>query len=278
MIKIKSFADVNAFQAHVLPMLRRRECENCIFLGVIQRMTEGKSPVRGGGETIPLLLSIERDGEVVAVALQTPPHAINVSWIGRDEAETLAKYLGEIHWSRTELSGPSPAIESLANLLGRYELVRQLRVFQLEKVIRPKPIPGHLRRVREDEAELLGEWIDRFDRDVGEHPGDGLKTAKFLISEGRPHFWDDGVPRAVASFSGPTPNGIRVNLVFTPPRFRGKGFASNLVAKLSQKLLDEGRKFCFLFTDLANPTSNSIYQKLGYRPVSDYSHLRLVRE
>jgi predicted GNAT family acetyltransferase len=276
MIKIKSFADVKAFQSHVQPMLLRRECENCIFLGVIQRMTEGKSPIRGGGETVPLLLSVERDGEVIAVALQTPPHAMNVSWIGRDEAGALANYLGEIHWPRTELSGPSPAIELLASSLGRYEVIRQLRVFQLDKVISPKPIPGRMRRVREDEAELLGAWIDQFDRDIGEHPGDGLKTAQFLIAEGRPHFWDDGIPRAVASFSGPTPHGIRVNLVFTPPGFRGRGFASNLVATLSQKLLDEGRKFCFLFTDQANPTSNSIYQKLGYQPVADYSHLRFA--
>jgi hypothetical protein len=60
-----------------------------------------------------------------------------------------------------------------------------------------------------------------------------------------------------------------VNFVYTPPEFRGRGYASNLVAHLSQELLDEGRKFCFLFTDLANPVSNSIYQKIGYRPVSD---------
>ena len=46
------------------------------------------------------------------------------------------------------------------------------------------------------------------------------------------------------------------------------------VAALSQLLLDSGRKFCFLFTDLSNPTSNHIYQAIGYRPVCDVDEYR----
>jgi predicted GNAT family acetyltransferase len=73
----------------------------------------------------------------------------------------------------------------------------------------------------------------------------------------------------MAGYSGRTPNGIRVAWVYTPPENRGKGFAGACVAALSQKLLDEGRKFCFLYTDLANPISNHVYQKIGYEPVVD---------
>ena len=73
----------------------------------------------------------------------------------------------------------------------------------------------------------------------------------------------------MAGFSGATPNGIRVNLVYTPPEYRKKGYATSCVAALSQTLLDQGRKYCFLFTDLANPTSNHIYQTIGYQPVCD---------
>ena len=54
------------------------------------------------------------------------------------------------------------------------------------------------------------------------------------------------------------------------PEFRGRGYASNCVAALTQKMLDQGRKFCFLYTDLSNPTSNKIYQQIGYRPVCDW--------
>jgi hypothetical protein len=73
----------------------------------------------------------------------------------------------------------------------------------------------------------------------------------------------------MAGFRGATPNGIRINLVYTPPEYRRKGYATSCVAALSQTLLAEKRKNCFLFTDLSNPTSNHIYQTIGYQPVCD---------
>lgn len=77
------------------------------------------------------------------------------------------------------------------------------------------------------------------------------------------------MPVSMAGTSGPTPNGIRVNLVYTPPEHRRQGYASSCVAALSQALLNQGRKYCFLLTDLANPTSNHIYQTIGYRSRGD---------
>jgi predicted GNAT family acetyltransferase len=73
----------------------------------------------------------------------------------------------------------------------------------------------------------------------------------------------------MAGFGGLTPNGIRIGPVYTPPDERRRGYGSALTAALTQQLLDGGRRFCFLFTDLANPTSNRIYQQIGYRAVSD---------
>ena len=72
-----------------------------------------------------------------------------------------------------------------------------------------------------------------------------------------------------AGVGGRTPNGTRIGPVYTPPSERGHGYASALVAAASQAQLDEGLAFCFLFTDLANPTSNHIYQAIGYEPVTD---------
>jgi hypothetical protein len=83
--------------------------------------------------------------------------------------------------------------------------------------------------------------------------------------------WDDGRPVSMAAWAGRTGRGVRVNFVYTPPEYRRRGFASACVADLTQHLLAEGHAFCCLFTDLANPTSNSIYQKIGYRPVCDVS-------
>ena len=80
----------------------------------------------------------------------------------------------------------------------------------------------------------------------------------------------DGKPVAWAGVGGRTPNGIRIGPVYTPPEERGHGYASAVVAAASQAQLDEGRTFCFLFTDLANPTSNRIYQAIGYEPIGDF--------
>ena len=85
--------------------------------------------------------------------------------------------------------------------------------------------------------------------------------------------WDDGGPVSLAGFGGGTPNGIRIGPVYTPPELRGRGYASALVAALSAELLAAGRRFCFLYTDLANPTSNRIYERIGYRRVCESAEI-----
>jgi predicted GNAT family acetyltransferase len=62
---------------------------------------------------------------------------------------------------------------------------------------------------------------------------------------------------------------MTVSGVYTPPELRCKGYATSCVAELSRNILQSGKKFCMLYTDLANPTSNSIYMKIGYWPVCD---------
>ncbi len=97
-------------------------------------------------------------------------------------------------------------------------------------------------------------------------------TAEDRIAQGAVYLWDDGgAPVTMAAWAGPTPNGVRVNLVYTPPELRGRGYATACVARLSQLLLEQGRRFGFLCTDIANPTPNRIYRRIGYRPVCDVS-------
>ena len=82
--------------------------------------------------------------------------------------------------------------------------------------------------------------------------------------------WEDGgFPVSLAGWGGPTPNGIRIGPVYTPPERRGRGYAGALTAGVTRTLLDAGRRFCFLFTDLSNPTSNALYARIGYEPVAD---------
>jgi predicted GNAT family acetyltransferase len=82
--------------------------------------------------------------------------------------------------------------------------------------------------------------------------------------------WDDGGVVSMCARSRPTPHGASISLVYTPPTLRGRGYASACVAEQSARILDSGRTFCTLFTDLANPTSNAIYQRIGYQPLADF--------
>ena len=80
----------------------------------------------------------------------------------------------------------------------------------------------------------------------------------------------------MAAFTGKTPNGVRVGFVYTPARSRRRGYATACVATLSQALLDQGNQYCCLYADLANSTSNNIYQRIGYRPLCDFADYALA--
>jgi len=89
--------------------------------------------------------------------------------------------------------------------------------------------------------------------------------------------WEDaGEPMSLTAFGGPTPSGIRIGPVYTPPEHRRHGYASALVADLSAWLLGKGRRACFLYTDLSNPTSNAIYSRIGYRRICDAVEYRFL--
>jgi len=130
-----------------------------------------------------------------------------------------------------------------------------------------------MRSYAETDRELALRWFDAFVAEAMPEapPEDATRWLgrRLADSDGGIVLWEDAEPVSLAGFGGPTPNGIRVGPVYTPPERRGRGYASALVAELTRVLLAGGRRFCFLFTDLANPTSNTIYQRVGYRPVAD---------
>ena len=73
----------------------------------------------------------------------------------------------------------------------------------------------------------------------------------------------------MSGYSPPVANSIRIGPVYTPPDLRGKGYATALVANQSRRFLEDGRSHCLLYTDLANPTSNAIYRRIGYQQVGE---------
>jgi predicted GNAT family acetyltransferase len=136
-------------------------------------------------------------------------------------------------------------------------------------------VAGSWRVGQLSDVDLLAAWWVAFHREAlaeGPPMADPRATAERWVRRiGRtPYLWIvDGRPVSLVATGSPTPNGIRIGPVYTPPDQRRRGYASALTAAASQAELDAGRRFCFLFTDLANPTSNRIYQAIGYEPVID---------
>jgi hypothetical protein len=154
------------------------------------------------------------------------------------------------------------------------------RIFRLEEVIPPRPVEGAMCVATDADQELLAEWLGEFNAEaIGQVTDPAAMrafAARWIARQGRAmYLWVvAGRPVSMVGVSGETPSGIRVAPVYTPGELRGRGYASALTAAVTQEQLDSGKRYCFLFTDLANPTSNHIYQAIGYRPVSDVADYR----
>lgn len=274
--RVRRFQDARKFYRLVEPFLIQHEAENNLFLGVCGTLLA--EPDRMGPDVY--LAVVEQGGRVTAAAVRTLPYRLVISHIADPETlPLLARDVRGVYEALPGVLGPQALSKAFAaawsTLAGAaHRDGRSMRIYRLEIVQHPVRPAGSLRQARPDDREMLIQWLWAFQREaLGEDDRTNVERIVDLYLENSDRrgtfFWEDGNPVAMASYSGPTPHGIRVNAVYTPPDYRRRGYASALVAGLSQHLLDGGRKFCFLFTDLANPTSNHIYQQVGYKPVSD---------
>jgi predicted GNAT family acetyltransferase len=193
----------------------------------------------------------------------------------------LAGWLREKQIDLPGVMGPKAASEAFAAEWSRQSACKAhlhmgMRTHQLRKVLPITAPPGCMRQATQGDFELLVAWAAGFGRDTGCASGDNAPAVHRCLESGGLWLWENTQPVAMANCGQPTPNGIRINWVYTPREHRCRGYATALVAQLSQHLLDNGRKFCFLFTDLANPTSNSIYRRIGYEGVCDYAAYHFV--
>ena len=276
-LAVERLPDAQAFLDVAGPYLGEREAEHNLLFGIAANMIT--DPDRSMTAP-PYFAAVRRGGEVVAAALMTPPYNVVLSWTAdRDAVATLAADLerGRIHVPG--ITAPVAMARSFTEhwALHHDVLPRRImaeRIYRVERVVAPRGVPGTVRIAAASDRDLLVGWIHGFLREALPH-GDPEQAVAMVDTSLRTgtrvfHLWEhDGRPVSVAGVTGPTPNGIRVGPVYTPPADRGHGFASAVTAAVSQAQLDQGRRFVFLFTDIANPTSNKIYRAIGYEPVSD---------
>jgi predicted GNAT family acetyltransferase len=231
-------------------------------------------------------LVAEDAGDVVGVAMQTPPHRLWLSAMPDDAASAIARVMAERTPPQT-LAGIAGRREAAAAAARQWQAlrpaetiaeVRALRSYALDRLLSPRDVPGSARLAVESDVPLLHAWLAAFavesDIDVLDVEA---STAARLAGHGAFLLWEDGGSVvAIAGHSAQVAGMARVGPVYTPPEQRTRGYGTALTAATTQHALDAGATEVVLFTDLANPTSNSIYQQIGYRPTGDFVELDLV--
>ncbi|MFF1510776.1 GNAT family N-acetyltransferase [Streptomyces sp. NPDC058326] len=214
----------------------------------------------------------EPDGRVTGVFAASPVRVPAFGAMTVEAARALVLPAGE---EPTGLRGETAAVEAYAEASGRpWAPTVRMRLFRLAEPVPPEPAPeGRARVADAADVPLVTAWARGFARAIGEDPEqDFTGPVTERISEGRLLLWvtPGGRPVAMAAVSRTIEGQARVHLVWTPPEERRRGYAAGVTAAVGRAALDSGAAQVLLFTDLSNPTSNALYQRLGYRPVTDH--------
>jgi uncharacterized protein len=284
-MEVTRYSSIAAFYEEAESFLIGQEDRAGLMIGYSIRFKDKK-----WGEEKPFLASVKKDGDIMLLAMLIPPYALLL--LDKDEAEGVAavpylvEYLIREDYAIHKLNSPKAVGMAFAEHWTKaysleQKVLMDLRLYTLHAVIPREARSGRLRNATSADLNYLSRWVLEMTGEVNqlmtyaeaeEYAMERTKNKFLFIWE------DDGQPVSMASKTRPNIRGVSINLVYTPKNLRGKGYASACVAALSEHLLQEGFEFCTLFTDLANPTSNKIYQNIGYEPVCDYIELKFNKK
>jgi GNAT superfamily N-acetyltransferase len=275
-------ADASAFLRIAGPLLEHDGARHNLILGIAGSMR--RHPEAFG--VVHLWVAVD-EGRPVAAALQTEPHHLILGDPATDSA--LDAVLDAVHEDGVPFPGlmanvpfAEAAGRRWAERTGRtWETSIREGVWRLTRVREIARPAGAARPASAGDRELLVEWNRDFLIEALPEPEEDLPHVEERVDRALTQddagtwLWEtEGAPVALSSYWGPTPTGIRVGPVYTPPAHRRRGYATALVADLSAHLLAAGHGACYLSTDLANPTSNSIYARIGYERICDSARIR----
>jgi predicted GNAT family acetyltransferase len=267
--------DAEGFLSVAHETLESSESVHGLMLGICLRLV-GEPKAYGSD---PYLATVESAGVLRVAAVMTPPYKLQLySEEGYESAgsELIAGGLLGGRWSVPGVLAREGAARAFAATWCRrtkedFRIGMRQRVYELREVVHPAYPPGEFRQAAASDVDVARQWARAFHRDCFDdgREAQSVRAAEEKLKGGDLFFWVDGVPRSMAATTRPTPHGAAISFVYTPPSNRRRGYGTAVVARLSQRLLDEGKQFTTLYTDLSNPTSNSIYGRVGYTGVAD---------
>lgn len=282
-MRLTTYATAAEFLAAAGPTLAEHEAEHHLVLGVAEAAATGRAP------NDDLFLASVHDARGLALAaLMTYGYPLLLAsdradvtsasaplWDALAAEQRLPRYVigtvGQVEGAVEQFTRASRDVAKVA--------MRQ-RSYKLTSLDALPSSSGSLRVATSDDLDLVAEWISQFEAEALANIGTPSTKASAArrIAAGEIYLWSDPEPRTMAASARPTKRAIAVNGVYTPREWRHRGYATACVAALSELLLRRGFELCVLYTDLSNPTSNSIYTRIGYRPLRDFLMFELSAE
>lgn len=257
--------DVDVFLDAVGASLAARPAENTLVLTVTATLRRHGPHAYGG--SAPLLGWWRgANGEVAGTLVQTPPYPPLLATVAPEAVAPLAASL-----SLTRINADRATAEALASTWPGHRVDQEQRLYRLQTLVPPSPAPsGRPRAATAADRELLVRWYLAFANQVGQPGTHAERLVDERTAAGTLTLWEDGgVPVSMAGVSPRIAGTVRIAPVYTPAEHRGRGYAAAVTARVAGAAREAGAREVLLFTDLANPTSNGVYQRIGFRALSD---------
>jgi GNAT superfamily N-acetyltransferase len=261
---------LDEFRAVAWPLYRRDAVANTIELTLLLRHTCPDDS---------LLLTVWDGAEPIGAAIQTPPYPLLCNGIPAGVNHLVATELAGIRPDLSGVRGRRAAALAFADawrsLTGRTATIStQERLYHLGTLRPPVDVSGAPREATEKDRGLLVDWVERFFVETLGHRRDEPAGEAFVDTADavgdRFTLWvADGVPVSMAMLRAPAADVSRIGPVFTPRDCRGRGYGSAVTAAAVESAHRSGVEGVVLFADLANPTSNGVYQRIGFDAVCD---------
>ena len=277
-IEPKRFDSTTELRRAAEPFLLRNEAHNSFLLGVISEIEEGAN----SSQRSPYMAAVFEDAEVVAVAAMVQGSSVALSLCHNPKA--LAQLASDLRNHQPDTPGVSSVVPTArqfasewSHLAGENCVLRMSQdLYRLDRIQQPAGVSGVARRATERDIELLTNWFLAFAKEAMPWVESTFDVTINNVSArlkrapnvGGVFVWqDDGQPVSVVAYGSPTPNSLHIGPVFTPPQYRRRGYAAACTAAVCEYILDTGKDFVTLFTDIANRTSSHIYQSIGFESV-----------
>lgn len=267
-------SDPEAYAAAALPLLLREPASNTIALTVLDTLRAGHR----FAEQPPTLAWYTEHEQVIGAVSMTPPYGLLLAQLPAGSERSLAEELRARGTAVPDANGTVEAVRRftscwLAGTELTAETLLEQPMFRLGELVAPDPMPdGSGRLATQAALELLVEWVQAF-HDEAEPRGSTPSRPMYerRVELGLFWFWlnEQGNPVSLAGRTVTIAGVSRVAPVYTPPEHRRRGYAAAVTAACSRHALETGADQVVLFTDAKNPTSNGVYQRLGYRRIGD---------